>query len=110
MIDRGFFQPYFPSVNLQFSWHSDFIDSTFNRAGVMDPAIDYLIEGINARQQDAEALLHWGRALDRVLLWNHFIIPCWYSSHFRLAYRNTLRRPEVLPTYSFAFDAWWMEP
>ena len=62
-------------------WRSNYLDSTYNTAGVQDPAVDYLIDGIAANQDNEAALLAWGKALDRVLTWNHYVIPEWHTQH-----------------------------
>ena len=99
-----------PSSSLRIVWHSDFIDSSYNQANVTDPAVDYLVDGIAEHQSDDQALLHWGRALDRVLLWNHYMIPQWHYNKFRIAYYNKFSRPDVRPKYSLGFDTWWIDP
>ncbi|MDL2229312.1 extracellular solute-binding protein [Treponema sp. OttesenSCG-928-L16] len=109
LIAQGYGAFAYPSTNLNLLWHSDYVDSTYNRAGVQDPALDYLIDGIIASQENAEALLHWGRALDRVLTWNHYVIPQWHISKFRLAYNKKIKRPEILPRYSYGLEGWWIE-
>ena len=57
----------YPSPNLQILWSSAYIDSSYNASGIQDPAIDQLIEQIIKHQEQPEALLSLGRALDRVL-------------------------------------------
>ena len=109
MLDQGYSAMPYPDGSAALNWHSDYIDATYNHARVRDPALDYLVEGILARQEDGEALLDWGRALDRVLTWNHYIIPQWHISTFRLAYHKKFRRPAVMPKYSYGFQAWWVE-
>jgi microcin C transport system substrate-binding protein len=99
----------YPDSGAAMNWHSGYIDSTYNLARVQDPALDYLVEGILASQEDEEALLHWGRALDRVATWNHYIIPQWHISTFRLAYHRKFHRPGTMPKYSYGFNAWWVE-
>ena len=49
------------------------------------------------------------RALDRVLLWNHYTIPNWYINYHRIAYRNWLRTPDI-PPYTLAIRSWWKDP
>ncbi|MDR0628276.1 MAG: extracellular solute-binding protein [Treponema sp.] len=110
MLDRGFSAQPYPSSGLSFYWHSDYIDSTYNIAGVRDPALNYLVEGIIAHQEDGDALLAWGRALDRVLTWNHYVIPQWHTSQFRVAYKPKLLKPQVRPRYSLGLDSWWVRP
>jgi microcin C transport system substrate-binding protein len=109
ILDQGYLAMPYPDSSAALSWHSDYIDSSYNLARVRDPALNYLAEGILAAQEDGEALLHWGRALDRVLTWNHYIIPQWHISTFRLAYHKKFRRPGVMPKYSYGFQAWWIE-
>ncbi len=99
----------FPSSNLKITWHSNYIDSTYNRAGVKDPAIDFLTEKIDENQTNKEALLYYGRALDRILQWNFFLIPEWHISKFRVAYWNKFAKPEVRPKYTIGFDTWWID-
>ena len=73
MISGGYSANAYPSTNLKIVWHSQYMQFTWNTAGVADPAIDSLLEDIADRQEDSEALLHYGRALDRVLQWNFFL-------------------------------------
>ncbi|MDR2632754.1 MAG: extracellular solute-binding protein [Treponema sp.] len=108
MLDRGYSANAYPSANLVFSWHSDYIDSTYNLAGVRDPALNYLVEGIIAHQEDEEALLAWGKALDRVLTWNHYVIPQWHTSQFRVAYTQQLQKPPIRPRYVLGLNTWWI--
>jgi len=110
MISGGYAANPFPSSHLKVVWHSDYIDSTYNTAGVSDPAIDYLTEQIDRHQTDKTALLHYGRALDRVLQFNFFVIPQWHLSQFRVAYWNRFSKPQVRPRYSIGFiDTWWID-
>ncbi len=110
MISGGYSAKPFPSPDLKIIWNSKFIDSTYNTAGVQDPAIDFLTEQIDKNQTNKEALLYYGRALDRVLQWNFFVIPEWHISKFRLAYWNRFSKPAVRPRYSIGFiDTWWID-
>ncbi len=107
MISGGYSAHFYPDTNLKIVWHSDYIDYTYNTAGVQNEAVDYLIEGIEKRQEDEEALVHWGRALDRVLTWNHYVIPEWHISKFRIAYWDKFARPSTRPKYALGIDTWW---
>jgi microcin C transport system substrate-binding protein len=104
-VDPAF--PY-PSSDLMILWHSRYIDSTWNTPGVSDPAIDYLTEFIAAHQEDDAALTASGRALDRVLTWNSYMVPQWYLDHYRLAYKDKFGIPEVRPKYDIGLDSWWV--
>ncbi|WP_145561941.1 extracellular solute-binding protein [Yersinia aldovae] len=99
----------YPSPNLQILWSSAYIDSSYNASGIKDPAIDQLIAQIVSHQDQPEALLSLGRALDRVLTWNHLMIPMWYSNHARFAYWDKFSMPADRPTYSLGFDSWWFD-
>ena len=104
-LGRGFY----PDTNLELQWHSDFIDSTYNSARVQDDTIDYLIEGIVANQEDNRALLHWGRAFDRVVQWRFYGIPQWHINTFRIAYWNKFGKPEINPKYALGIGTWWYD-
>jgi microcin C transport system substrate-binding protein len=80
-----------------------------NLAGISDPVVDALIAGLIAAP-DRAALVARTRALDRVLLWRHYVIPHWHITAFRVAYWNRFGRPAVSPPYALAFDTWWLQP
>ena len=80
-----------------------------NTAGIADPVVDELIElVINA--PDRDELIQRTRALDRVLLWHHYVIPMYHLAAFRLAWWDKFGQPPRNPKYSLAIDAWWWEP
>ncbi|WP_119461200.1 extracellular solute-binding protein [Rhodospirillaceae bacterium SYSU D60014] len=83
---------------------------TSNYTGVSDPVVDALVEGlINA--DDRDSLVAWTRALDRVLLWDHYVVPHWSNPEIWLAYWNRFSRPDVLPPYGVPFaTTWWIDP
>jgi len=82
---------------------------TRNLAGVRDPVVDRLIDLVIAAP-DRPALVARTRALDRVLLWGHYIIPHFHITAFRVAYWNRFGRPAVSPKYDLGFETWWIEP
>ena len=98
----------YPSPNLMIVWNSNYLDSTYNTAGVNDPVVDFLTLEISKRQQDSKALLSLGRALDRVLQWNFYIIPQWHVSEYRVAMWDKFERPEITPKYDLGVDTWWV--
>jgi len=110
MISGYYPTDHYPRPNLKILWGTDYIDSTWNTAGVQDEVVDALIDGIETNQDDEEALLHYGWALDRVLTWNHYVIPEWYISTFRVAYWDKFSRPETRPKYDLGLDTWWVNP
>jgi microcin C transport system substrate-binding protein len=110
MVSSGFSAHFYPDTSLKITWGSEYIDSTYNQAAVQDEAVDYLLAGIDEHQGDDQALLYWGRALDRVLTWNYYVIPQWHLSKFRVAYWNRFSRPSVRPKYALGLDTWWVDP
>jgi microcin C transport system substrate-binding protein len=80
-----------------------------NVAGICDPVIDELVE-LLITAPDREELIHRTRALDRVLLHNHFVIPQWHNRRFWIAFWDRFGRPERNPRYGLGFDSWWIDP
>lgn len=101
-------QPW-PNTNLRISWASDYINSSYNAPGVKSPVIDNLIDQIIAAQGDKDKLVPLGRALDRVLTWNYYMLPMWFMGEDRLAYWDKFSKPSVRPIYSLGFDNWWYD-
>lgn len=80
-----------------------------NTLGIENPAVDRLVELVIAAP-DRESLIDRTRALDRVLLWNHYVIPHWHIGYDRVAYWDKFGRPEVVPMQGYQFFAWWIDP
>jgi microcin C transport system substrate-binding protein len=81
-----------------------------NYMGVRSKAIDALIEHVIAAP-DREALITATHALDRALLWGHYVVPHWHVRAFRVAYWNKFARPAVSPKYALGHvDTWWVDP
>jgi microcin C transport system substrate-binding protein len=84
-------------------------EGSTNLIGVMNPAIDKLIDRIIFAKDRAE-LVAATRALDRVLLWNEFVVPQWYSPNVRIAYWARYGQPKVLPGLTPGFlQVWWFD-
>ncbi len=81
-----------------------------NYAGIKNPAVDALIERIIFATDRAE-LVAATKALDRVLLWNHYVVPQFTYNKTRAARWDRFGRPEKLPEYgSSAFPTiWWWD-
>ncbi|MDA1097746.1 MAG: extracellular solute-binding protein [Proteobacteria bacterium] len=80
-----------------------------NYIGIKDPAIDKLVDHIIFAESRA-GLVAASRALDRVLLWNHFVIPNWHINKYRIAYWNRFGQPPAPPKYGLGFpDTWWLD-
>jgi microcin C transport system substrate-binding protein len=92
-------------------WGSDAADreGSTNLIGVKSPAIDTLIDRVIFAKDRAE-LVAATRALDRVLLWNEFVVPQWYSPTVRIAYWDRYGQPKVLPGLTPGFlQVWWFD-
>ncbi|NKB68033.1 MAG: ABC transporter substrate-binding protein [Candidatus Latescibacteria bacterium] len=80
-----------------------------NHAGIEDAAVDELVE-LLIGAPDRANLIAATRALDRVLLWGHYVIPNWHMRSFRLVYWNKFGRPVIQPKYALGFpDFWWID-
>jgi len=92
-------------------WHSGMADQPGSRnlMGIKNPAVDALIEQIIAAP-DREQLVLRTRALDRVLQWNHYLIPQFHIDSYRIAYWDKFEMPAVHPPYALGFDTWWLKP
>lgn len=108
MISFAYAANPFPSADLMIVWNSRYLDSSYNFAGVTDPVVDNLTMQIAQNQQNPQQLKSLGRALDRVLQWNFYIIPQWHSSIYRVASWDKFERPEIMPQYDLGLDTWWV--
>jgi microcin C transport system substrate-binding protein len=80
-----------------------------NLIGIKDPAIDKLVDHVIFAKDRAE-LVAATHALDRVLLWNDFVVPQWYAPKVRIAYWNRYGQPETLPGLTPGFtQVWWYD-
>ncbi|MFT5721740.1 MAG: microcin C transport system substrate-binding protein [Motiliproteus sp.] len=91
-------------------WHSSMADveGSRNLMGIKNPAIDSLIELV-VTAPDREQLVLRTRALDRALQWNHYLIPQFHISSYRVAYWDKFAMPETRPKYALGFDSWWLK-
>lgn len=80
-----------------------------NTIGIQDPAVDRLIDLVIAAP-DRDSLINRTRALDRVLLWNFYVIPHWHLGKFRIAYWDKFGQPQVRPAYNLPVESWWVDP
>jgi microcin C transport system substrate-binding protein len=83
---------------------------SYNHAGIKNPAVDAIVEKIIYAKDRAE-LVAATRAMDRVLLANHYMIPTWYLDEQRTARWNRYSRPETMPYYGAAAfpTVWWWD-
>ena len=79
-----------------------------NFAGIKDPVVDELIELVISAPS-RQSLVTRTRALDRVLLWGHYVIPNWHVRVDRIASWNKFSRPAVVPRRGTSLDYWWFD-
>ncbi len=79
-----------------------------NIIGVKNDVIDKIIEKLISAK-DRKELVNYTRTLDRILLFNYYLIPQFHIGHYRVAYWNKLSRPEISPKYDLGFDFWWYD-
>jgi microcin C transport system substrate-binding protein len=78
-----------------------------NLAGIADPVVDALVEQV-ITAPDRQSLVDRTRALDRVLLWGHYVIPQWHLQSDRVAYWDKFSRPARSAKYGLGIiDTWW---
>ncbi|MEF2070771.1 extracellular solute-binding protein [Consotaella aegiceratis] len=91
-------------------WGSAAADASGSRnyAGIKNPAIDELVNDI-VYAEDREHLVAATRALDRVMLWEYYVVPQWHLTSFWLAYWNKFGMPDDQPD-SAGLDpySWWI--
>ena len=110
MVVSTFGQSLSPGNEQRAFWGSDAATrrGSRNLMGITNPAIDKLVNLIISAP-DRNSLITRTRVLDRVLLWNHYVIPQWHLQNFRVAYWDKFGRPTKTPKYGLAFDAWWVD-
>lgn len=78
----------------------------FNYAGICDPAIDAIAAQI-PRTVTRDDLLAHVRALDRVLMHGHYMIPLYYTGKDHAAFRRIYEHKENTPLYGIVLESWW---
>ena len=111
IITDRFSSPLIPGISLRNVWHSDVVNvpGAGNYSGLSSPAVDKLIEmAMAAKTRDQ--LRAATRALDRVVMWGHTVIPQWYKAAHNIAYWDKFGRPKVKPKYARGvLDTWWYD-
>jgi microcin C transport system substrate-binding protein len=80
-----------------------------NLIGIKNPAIDEIMEKLIFAPTRDE-LITACKALDRVLIWNHYVVPMWFIAYDRTARWDRFGKPGKLPDYSVGFPGiWWWD-
>ena len=110
VIVGGWGQSLSPGNEQRSYWGSYAADQygTRNYAGIKNPVIDELIELV-IEASDRESLIQRTRALDRVLLFGHYVIPNWHILFNRLLYWDKFSRPEIPVMQGVTTTRWWYD-
>ncbi len=108
VVNRG--QSLSPGNEQRTYWNSRNadIEGGQNFAGIKDPVVDELVEKLIAAP-DRKALVTRTRALDRVLLWGHYVIPNWHIKTDRFAYWDKFGMPKTVPLRGTSLSFWWLD-
>lgn len=94
----------------RFTSQSAGVKGSENMMGLRSPAVDTLVQQV-LRATTREDLSAASRALDRVLMQGHYVIPQFYSNTHRVAYKQGLGFPQTLPLYytaqEWVLSTWW---
>ena len=97
-----------PGNEQMFFWGSAAADQKGSRnyAGVKDPVVDALAASIpNAKTRDD--LVASTRALDRVLMQGHYMVPLYYLGADDIASWTQLHHPDKMSLYGNVMESWW---
>ncbi len=100
-----------PGNEQLFRWSSRVADDpgSYNYAGVRNPAADAMITAMLAARSN-EDFVSAVRALDRVLLSGHYVIPLFFPPKQWIASWTRLQHPGRMPLFGFNLDTWWVRP
>jgi peptide/nickel transport system substrate-binding protein len=98
-----------PGNEQTFRWSSKAAgrEGTFNYAGVKNAAVDAMIDAMLAAKS-REDFVSAVRALDRVLMSGHYVIPLFHLPKLWVAHWQQLQNPETPPFNGVDIDTWWM--
>ncbi len=112
IITGGFAQTLSPGNEQREFWGSAAAGKVGSRnlMGIKDPVIDELIDKI-IFAKDRDELVATTKALDRVLLWNFYVVPQWHNPNIWFAWWNKFGMPETQPAY-VGLDPYslWIDP
>ncbi len=99
-----------PTLEVRANFHSSAAvgEGSRNYMGVSEPVIDFLVKRAEESKTLAQ-LIDSCRALDRVLMWNYYLIPLYAYDVRRTVYWDKFGRPPE-PLYRPAYpDGWWYD-
>lgn len=110
IIVGGFGGIYMPGTEQKDLWGSLSANTkgSNNIIGISNPAVDYLINKL-IETEDNDLYTAYVKALDRVLLFNHYVIFNWYSKKDRIAYWDKFAFPENNNNLGVDTNTWWIK-
>lgn len=111
MMHTGWVQSLSPGNEQRGYWGSESADNeaSQNYAGVKDPVIDELIN-IIINSDDREELIAATKAMDRILMWEQYVVPGWTSPFSRIARWDRFSHAKQLPEFAIGFPTvWWWD-
>jgi len=97
-----------PGNEQVFYWGSKFVDEPGSRnyPGIKLKAVDVLANTI-ATSKTRPELIAAVHALDRVLLWGHYVVPLYYNNIRFIAYWDKFGFPAFSPEVGVSYVSWW---
>ena len=110
LIVSGFGGLYMPGSEQKDLWGSRAADTlgSNNIIGIKNSAVDELVQKL-IETEDNSLYTAYVRALDRVLLFNHYVIFNWYSDSDRIAYWDKFAFPENNSSIGIDINTWWIK-
>ena len=110
MIVSTFSQSLSPGNEQRNFWGSNAAktNGSKNLIGINDTVIDLLIDKLIS-SKNRNDLINSTKALDRVLLWGHYVIPQWHISAYRNLHWDIFGYPSIKPKYSLGLNTWWID-
>ena len=110
MVMLIFAQGDIPGTEIRDYWSCAARDTkgSTNMPGICEKVVDDLLNRV-ITAEDREGLVHAARALDRVLLWRHYLVPNWGSREYKVAVWDRFGKPERPIREGVNFDLWWVD-
>ncbi|WP_081622166.1 extracellular solute-binding protein [Endozoicomonas elysicola] len=91
-------------------WGSSTVDQHGSRniAGIKLKSIDTLTEKIPQANSRKE-LLSLIKSMDRIILWNHYVLPLWYQPDWLVVHKKQLKYPKNPAPYALDLSTWWYQ-
>lgn len=103
----GLYMPGSEQKNLWGSASAD-VEGADNIMGIKNPVVDTLVQRL-IETENNELYTAYVKALDRVLLFNHYVIFNWYTNFDRIAYWDKFAFPENVSDTGVDIFTWWVK-